>query len=184
MSSKKPSKIAHEIHYQNCFVCSPYNTNGLKATVAFNEEAMEVQFNYKTTQQQQGMVGYVHGGISSSILDDAQGALCGHLGYTVMTDTLNVRYYKAIPIGIEIHIMAKIIKINKRRIFTNSFITSVDKQIIYVQSAASFYLISEKAAERLFPVTEIFINHKNRIKDTHEANKKRASQYHFGKEID
>ena len=179
---QKPSIVGHDIHYVECFACSPKNELGLQADVTFNDDLGIVEFYYTAGDNHQGALGYQHGGISSTLLDEAQGLLCGHLGYIVMTHILNVQYYKAIPVHQKYLINAKITKISKKRLYTSASIQSIDKSITYVKSSGSFYIINEKIIDRVLKNTKFLEEHFERIGQIGKANQERFLKYNFEKE--
>ncbi|MCX8000024.1 MAG: PaaI family thioesterase, partial [Leptospiraceae bacterium] len=93
-----PSKFSQDWHHDNCYGCGSLNDYGLHLNFPFQEETGEVTFQTKVPKQFEGAPGFAHGGILASILDEAQGVLCFHIGHFVMTDSLHIYYKKAVPL--------------------------------------------------------------------------------------
>ena len=141
------------IHGLYCFGCGPLNQSGINTNFSFNEESGEVYFTYRVPKNFQGGPGYVHGGILSSLLDEAQGSMCHYLGYLVMTHHLLLKYHKAAPIEKEFVVRARLKRLNKKRIYTVGSIES-EESGLHVSSRASWYILSEKIVHRMFSQQE------------------------------
>ena len=146
----KPTNSASELnHGINCFGCSPSNNKGLKADFTFDQERGKVLFYYKLREEYEGAPKHAHGGILATLIDEAQGALCQHIGWYVMTDRLTIHYRKAVPIGEELLIEAFLTKISKKRIYTQGRIQS-KTGMVHVNSKASFYVLNARLFHRLY----------------------------------
>jgi acyl-coenzyme A thioesterase PaaI-like protein len=85
----------------------------------------------------------VHGGIAYSVLDEAMGSLCFHLGYPVMTKEMTIRYHKALPIDQPVYVKGWITEEDKRYFFTQGYLASSDKESakerhVYAEAQAQF----------------------------------------------
>lgn len=137
----QPSRHGYEIHHDTCFGCGKENPLGLIADFTFNDELGEVIFTYNFRKMYNGAPGFVHGGILSTILDEAMGGLCFHLGYIVMTDTMSFKFHKATPILQDLLVRAWPIKKAKRKVLLECELTSLDKQILYVKGEGAFHIL-------------------------------------------
>ncbi|GBF51915.1 thioesterase family protein [Leptospira ryugenii] len=113
----------------------------MNADFTFDEESGEVKFNYLFKQMFNGAPNFVHGGILSTLLDESMGALCFHLGYIVMTDTMGFKFHKATPVERELFIRAWPIKKEKRKVFLECEIKSLDGSILYVKGEGAFHIL-------------------------------------------
>lgn len=138
---ENPSLHGYEIHHDTCFGCGKENPLGLVADFTFHDETGEVNFTYNFKKMYNGAPGFVHGGILSTVLDEAMGGLCFHLGYIVMTDTMSFKFHKATPVEKELLIRAWPIKKAKRKVFLECELTSLDKEILYVKGEGAFHIL-------------------------------------------
>jgi acyl-coenzyme A thioesterase PaaI-like protein len=184
MDSKKdilvfPSKYGQDWHHKNCFGCGRENPFSLKADFTFDEETGEVRFEYIIRSEYEGAPGYSHGGILASLLDEAQGCLCFHVGHVVMTEKLHINYHKAVPLNHPIQIRAWLTAVRKRRLYTRGVIYIIDtetkKEELYVSSSASWYVLPERVQRRIFQ-TEMPEEKMEKQRKILELNRKRARE--------
>lgn len=173
-----PSKVGQDWHGPNCFGCGVENPFSLKASFLFDETFGEVHFSYEIHKYYEGAPGYAHGGILASLLDEAQGCLCFHIGHVVMTENLHIKYHKAVPVNTTVYIRAWLSAVRKRRLYTRGIIytiTDENSNEVHVSSSASWYVLSERTLRRLFvdKITEEEFRKQQLIL---EANRKRARQ--------
>lgn len=68
----------------------------------------------------EGPPGHVHGGATAGLLDEVMGVLVWHHQYKSLTQSIQLHYRKAIPMGIEATILTRIIAIHERTIEVHS----------------------------------------------------------------
>lgn len=89
-----------------CFACGPDNPIGLGL------QFQEIEETYVTTftpgPQHQGYDGIVHGGIVSTLLDEAMARYIYSKGIKAVTARLEIRYRQPTPVGQELTIIGKI----------------------------------------------------------------------------
>ncbi len=73
-----------------CFVCGKENPIGLKVDIQVEEG--KAWFYFYPKKEYEGWEGIVHGGIISSLLDEAMVWACKYYGVDVVTGELKVRY--------------------------------------------------------------------------------------------
>lgn len=96
---------------RHCFVCGLENTYGLK--LAFYENGPDtVICNYTVPEHYQGYPGIVHGGIVTSILDEAVGRvfMIADPNRFMYTAKLTSRFRQPVPIETPLKITAQIVK--------------------------------------------------------------------------
>jgi uncharacterized protein (TIGR00369 family) len=100
----------------NCFGCSPKNTSGLKMEFYTNKEKNAVFSWLSVPDHVCGWGNLVHGGIVSTILDEAMGwASVVILKKVILTKKLTVDFLKPIFIDQEIHVVGNILKVAGNR---------------------------------------------------------------------
>ena len=168
------SYTGQDWHGPGCYGCGTENDHGLHADFRFYEPAGEVRFQYTPRKFQEGAPGYMHGGIIASLLDEAQGVLCFHLGHLVMTDQLNVSYEHAISLENEISIRCWVTSVRKRRIYTNAAISDASGAIL-ANSSGRWYILHERIARRLFQHRYSEKNYEE-LREMLDGNRKRAKE--------
>lgn len=80
-----------------CFGCSTHNPIGLKLLPQLEGDQCQVHFTPGT--QHQGWIGYMHGGLITTILDEVMGNWLWQNDKPSVTAEMNVRFIKPVPIG-------------------------------------------------------------------------------------
>jgi acyl-coenzyme A thioesterase PaaI-like protein len=169
----KASQNSQDWHQKSCYGCGPDNAKGIHANFPFHEESGEVRYTIAIEKDFEGPPGYVHGGVLATLMDEAQGVLCFHIGHFVMTDHLYIRYSKACPLGEEIEIRCWVTMVRKRRIYTKATIHLKKTGDLLVSSKARWYDISERTMKRMFQDSELRLETLLQIL---ELNKKRGKE--------
>lgn len=144
--------VGSDIHHSNCFGCGAENPASMKIPSTFDENNQRVFFEYIFGKNYEGAPNYVHGGILSAILDEAQGVLCHHIGYFVMTDSLSIKYLKAVPLDTPVLLEAYSTIRKRKRLYTRASIYDKNSGSKLVESSARWYIISEKVLVRKLSV--------------------------------
>jgi uncharacterized protein (TIGR00369 family) len=103
-----------------CMVCGTENRSGLHARF-YELESGELLGVFTPAEEHQGYPGRLHGGIASTLLDEAIGRAINvrHDDAWGVTVELNVRFKKPVPLGEEVRAIARITK-DSSRIFEGS----------------------------------------------------------------
>ena len=98
-----------------CFVCGMENDFGLKASF-FELENDQLIATFKPCKFHQGYPGRLHGGIASTILDEAMGRaiLIKDDNIWGVTIELNVKFKKPIPLNSTVKVVCNLINENSR----------------------------------------------------------------------
>ncbi len=166
--------VGQDWHSPQCYGCGPENEHGLGAEFRFHEETGEVRFTYEPRPFQLGAPGFLHGGVTAALLDEAQGVLCFHIGHAIMTEQLDIKYHKAIPLDRPVDIRCWITSVRRRRIYTRATIHNKEGDL-YASSRAAWYVLPERMMERMFSL-KLNPEWAVRTKGTIEANRKRARE--------
>lgn len=98
-----------EVSYDHyCFGCGEKNTAGLK--LKFKREDGKAYTTFTPTENYQGYPGIMHGGITSTILDEIMSQCLQEQGLAGVTARLEIRYRQSIPLHRPINVEARIIK--------------------------------------------------------------------------
>jgi acyl-coenzyme A thioesterase PaaI-like protein len=87
----------------SCFVCGNTNPHSIGIIWQKNPNG-RIESTFVFNIHQQGPPGFVHGGASAAVLDEAMGAAVWREGYRAATVHLELDYRKPISIGEEINI--------------------------------------------------------------------------------
>lgn len=96
---------------RNCFVCGLENSYGLKL-IFHKDSDNSIVCNYTVAEQYQGYPGIVHGGIVTSIMDEAVGRvfMIDDHNRFMYTAKLTSRFRQPVPIEQPLRITAQIVK--------------------------------------------------------------------------
>jgi uncharacterized protein (TIGR00369 family) len=92
----------------------------------------------------QGPPGFMHGGASAALMDEALGLSIWYAGFQVVTVNLNITYLKPVPLGKQVHIRGAMSGRENRRIYADGKIVLPDGQVavtakgIYVEAPQFF----------------------------------------------
>jgi acyl-coenzyme A thioesterase PaaI-like protein len=130
-----------KIHeHGSCFVCGKANPNSIGIEWYFDGEN-HIEASFIFTIHHQGPPGFVHGGASAAVLDEAMGLAIWQAGYRAVTANLMIDYRKPVPLGESILIRGAMSGKEKRRIESSGEILLPDKSVavfakgIYVEGA-------------------------------------------------
>lgn len=146
--SERGTYIGPDIHHDHCFGCGEKNPHNLQVPSTFIAKEKRVRFTYTFHKNTEGAPGYAHGGAIATVLDEAQGVLCHHLGFFVMTDYLNIQYFKAVSLETKVIVEARTTRRKNKRLYSQATIFLEETGEKLVQSKARWYIISEKVLER------------------------------------
>lgn len=97
-----------------CFACGPNNPIGLKLKFAFEGDRYVTRFTPRL--EHQGYEGITHGGILSTVLDEAMAKLVYEKGCLAVTTDLRIRLRKAVQTGEELTVSGWIVSEGRRTI--------------------------------------------------------------------
>lgn len=90
-----------------CFACGPNNPIGLKLQFHFEGDKFVARFTPR--REHQGYDDVMHGGIMSTLLDEAMAKLVYEKGHTALTADMHVRFKKPAKIGEELTVSGWIV---------------------------------------------------------------------------
>jgi uncharacterized protein (TIGR00369 family) len=125
-----------------CFVCGRKNPNGLKLSFEIDKEKQTLKTIFVASPTFQGWDGIVHGGIISTLLDEAMAKLVYELGFQSVTASLEIRFKKPAPILEPLHVYGTITEVGKRLIRAKAYVTQEDGTIL--ATGTSTFLIQSQ----------------------------------------
>ena len=114
----------------NCFVCGKNNPNGLHLSFEVNKEKQTLKTTFVASPTYQGWDGIVHGGILSTLLDEAMANLVYELGYQAVTASIEIRFKKPAPILEPLLLYGEVTEVSKRLIRAKAHIAQEDGAIL------------------------------------------------------
>jgi len=116
--------------YGKCFVCGEDNPGGLRLKFEIDKEKKTLKTAFVAGPVFQGYDGIVHGGILSTLLDEAMAKLSYELGYRAVTAAMEVRYKKPAPILVPLVAYGEITEVTPRLVRARARVTEEDGTIL------------------------------------------------------
>lgn len=111
-----------------CFACGENNPWGLHLKFNHNADTLESEFVLK--KEHQGFKDVAHGGIVSTVLDEAMAYLCIGKGYYGVTGKIEVRFKKPVPIGEKLKVKAEITEEKSKLVMAKAHIENSKGEIL------------------------------------------------------
>jgi acyl-coenzyme A thioesterase PaaI-like protein len=125
VSTKELDDRLHARSQSACFVCGQDNPQGLH--IRFEREGSgELTANWTPRPECEGFRGIVHGGIVSTVLDEAMSKAVAATGTEALTAEIRVRFRHHVDTGKVFQIRGWIVKRSKRLIETEATLTGPD----------------------------------------------------------
>jgi uncharacterized protein (TIGR00369 family) len=97
-----------------------------------DKERQTLKTTFVASPTFQGWDGIVHGGILSTLLDEAMAKLVYELGYQAVTASLEIKFKKPAPILVPLRVDGEVIEVGRRLIRARARITQEDGTILAV----------------------------------------------------
>ena len=116
----------------HCFVCGPRNKSGLHIPVQKSVEGHTCTFTWVPGPAYQGYAGIVHGGILSTLLDEAMAyAVMGaEKDILAVTADMHIRYLRPTPVGVPLKFAATLTGQRKNLYFARSSVILPDGSVL------------------------------------------------------
>lgn len=124
------------VTYGNCFVCGENNPGGLRLNFEIDQEKQTLKTTFIASSIYQGYDGIVHGGIVSTLLDEAMAKLAYELGYNTVTASLEIRFKKPAPILERLSICGEITEVKARIVKAKARVAREDGTILAVATSS------------------------------------------------
>lgn len=126
-----------------CFGCGKENPIGLKLKFTWDEKSRTASTRFKPGPNLQGWPGFIHGGISACVLDEAIGWASMFAGTNNVTARMQVRYRQMLPVNGTYNLSCTIVKQSSRLIETQAYITGPDGTV-YAEATSTQYVVSPR----------------------------------------
>jgi acyl-coenzyme A thioesterase PaaI-like protein len=97
-----------------------------------------------------GPPGHVHGGAMAAALDEAMGAVCWMNDHKTVAATISVTFVSMLPIETETILVARIDRIDRRKIYTRATLTDPSGHII-AEGEGLFIVLKDEALRAMAP---------------------------------
>jgi len=104
-----------------CFVCGRENPIGMKLDFSLDGERIVAEFIPR--KEHQGYMDIVHGGIISTLIDEAMVKIAIAKGIPAVTAEMSIRFKRVLNVGERVTISAEITNMRKRLIEAYAMIT-------------------------------------------------------------
>jgi uncharacterized protein (TIGR00369 family) len=105
-----------------CFACGEKNPIGLKLKFEYDENSVKMRFT--PGKEHQGWSNVIHGGILTTLLDEAMAKLIINEGHFAVTSSMEIKFLRPAQVGEELLVYGEIIDIEGRNIHASSKITN------------------------------------------------------------
>jgi acyl-coenzyme A thioesterase PaaI-like protein len=128
----------NQSEFSMCFACGKDNPVGLK--LKFVKDGDEARGEFTISELYQGWRGFVHGGIISTILDEA-------MAYTYfpqikgVTAKTEIRIRQPVPIGVPLVATGRLVKKTRKLLTAAATITLKDGTVV-AESTAQVYVVN------------------------------------------
>lgn len=123
--------------YQKCFVCGKENPIGLKVDFYSPQEGI-AEAKLKIASDYEGYPGVVHGGIISTLLDEAMAKAVFGLGKAAFTANMSLKYRRQLSSDMPVILEGRVVSDRGRMIKTKAKI--YDEDGIFAEAEALFVL--------------------------------------------
>jgi acyl-coenzyme A thioesterase PaaI-like protein len=135
--------------YHMCFGCGEENPIGLR--LKFEWDGHTARTVFTPGENHQGWGGYVHGGITACVLDEAMGWTAVYAGYNNVTAKMQTRFRKMIPILETYMVTCTITKQNSRLIETEAKIVDKAGTVLAEATSTQFVISTTEEENRTSP---------------------------------
>jgi len=100
-----------------CFGCGGANSRGMQLSFDQDEAARRIRGRLRVGAEFQGGLGFVHGGIIATLLDEVMGKANRFRGVRAVTAELTIEYLKPVPVDEELLVEGWEIERNGRNLY-------------------------------------------------------------------
>jgi uncharacterized protein (TIGR00369 family) len=124
-----------------CFGCGQLNPAGLKLRFSIDGDSVRAEFTPSPAHE--GYPGYLHGGITCAVLDEAMGWAAYHLssGALAVTARVQIKFRRPLLIGEPLTVSAAITRRSTRHLWTEARVKRKDGKL--AAEATAIMVISD-----------------------------------------
>jgi uncharacterized protein (TIGR00369 family) len=131
---------------ETCFGCGVDNPSGLQLSPLMRQSNGELLISTRVRGEFEGYRGFVHGGISATLLDEAMSAFCSRvLKIRAVTGEITVRFLHPVPTETDLEIRANGDRQGRKVLCSGEIRDSSGK--LLVEATGIWVVVGEKAEE-------------------------------------
>ncbi len=131
-------KTNPETDQDMCFGCGVENPIGLKLKFTWDENTRTASTQFTPGPNLQGWPGFIHGGISACVLDEAIGWASMFAGTNNVTARMQVRFRQMVPIGQTYIVSCTVTKQTNRLIETEATLKDKEGKVLAEGTSTQF----------------------------------------------
>lgn len=131
------------VHFDECFVCGPWNPLGIGIEVRREGDASVAEVVLGTAFE--GGPGMAHGGVVAALFDDLLGYLLTIHRFPAFTGALTVHYHRPTPVGRRLELRGRVVEQQARQLLTCGEIR-VDGLVVATADATFVRIDTERLA--------------------------------------
>ena len=132
-----------------CFGCGGANDAGMKLTFEQDMEGRRIVGKFRLGERYQGGPGFLHGGITAVLLDEALGKVCRFRALRAVTAELTVEYLRPIRVQEEIVVEGREDRLEGRNLFLVGEIRDASGRVLARGRGRFVVIDAEKYVEKL-----------------------------------
>jgi uncharacterized protein (TIGR00369 family) len=113
-----------------CFGCGKNNPIGLKLEFDLDKENLTVEGRFRPKRVHEGYTGIMHGGLVTTLLDEAMLKLLWDTGISAVTASLEVRLLRPVPVTGELVIKGRVDSQQGRLIHTSAEVEDTEGHVL------------------------------------------------------
>lgn len=118
-----------------CFACGLKNPIGLK--LDFEREGNRVWTEFTPGEYHQGYPGIMHGGLVTTLMDEAMAKVVNFRGIKAVTATLDVKFRNPVPIGGRLKVFGELTDEKTRRCSIKAWVED-ERGVVLAESTSVF----------------------------------------------
>ncbi len=119
-----------------CFACGPHNPDGLHLTFAPDGDGATSRVTLPPRLQ--GYRDVAQGGIVMMLLDEIMAHACRFAGERAMTASMQTRFRKPVPIGVELVLRARVTSRRRSVLFLEASVSAADENTPLATAEGTF----------------------------------------------
>ncbi len=121
----EPAERSRKLERSSCFACSPTNSRGLQLDFHLDESG-KMAAQWIPNEDLEGFRGIAHGGIVSTVLDEAMAKAVAATGADALTAEMSVRYRHQVSTAVPVLVRGWIESRRRRMFRTEASLTRPD----------------------------------------------------------
>jgi uncharacterized protein (TIGR00369 family) len=113
-----------------CFGCGGANERGMLLAFEQDDAAQRIRGSFRLGAEYQGGVGFIHGGIIATVLDEVMGKVCRFRGVHAVTAEMTVEYLRPVPVDKDLVVEGHEVEMRGRNLFMVGEIRNVAGQVL------------------------------------------------------